>query len=68
MWTPCSLLYGFPRERSGPMYYADTVGLDTILADIRTFARDDPCSATVAPAGGPGGAGRNIRQPQPPTG
>lgn len=29
--------YGFPRFRGGPMKYADMVGLDTILADIRTF-------------------------------
>ena len=34
--------YGFPRERGGPMHYADTVGLATILNDIRMFARDDP--------------------------
>jgi len=34
--------YGFPRYRGGPMLYADTVGLPTILADIREFAREDP--------------------------
>ena len=34
--------YGFPRYRGGPMHYADTVGLPTILADIREFAREDP--------------------------
>lgn len=34
--------YGFPRYRGGPMQYADTVGLPTILADIREFAREDP--------------------------
>jgi 3-hydroxyacyl-CoA dehydrogenase len=34
--------YGFPRYRGGPMHYADTVGLPTILADIREFAKDDP--------------------------
>jgi 3-hydroxyacyl-CoA dehydrogenase len=33
--------YGFPRHRGGPMKYADSVGLATILADIREFARDD---------------------------
>lgn len=32
--------YGFPRFRGGPMYYADTVGLPTILADIQEFASD----------------------------
>jgi 3-hydroxyacyl-CoA dehydrogenase len=33
--------YGFPRWRGGPMKYADMVGLDKILADIRTFAQED---------------------------
>jgi 3-hydroxyacyl-CoA dehydrogenase len=34
--------YGFPRYRGGPMQYADTVGLSTVLSDIRTFAEADP--------------------------
>ncbi|KVF48292.1 MULTISPECIES: 3-hydroxyacyl-CoA dehydrogenase NAD-binding domain-containing protein [Burkholderia] len=34
--------YGFPRYRGGPMHYADTLGLANVLADIRTFAKDDP--------------------------
>ena len=34
--------YGFPRYRGGPMKYADMVGLEKILADIQTFAKDDP--------------------------
>ena len=34
--------YGFPRHRGGPMKYADTVGLASILADIREFAKEDP--------------------------
>ena len=34
--------YGFPRDKGGPMRYADTVGLDHILADIQAFAKDDP--------------------------
>jgi 3-hydroxyacyl-CoA dehydrogenase len=29
--------YGFPRYRGGPMFYADTVGLDKVLATIRRF-------------------------------
>ncbi len=33
--------YGFPRFRGGPLHYADTVGLDTILSDIREFAKTD---------------------------
>ncbi|HEY1230147.1 MAG TPA: 3-hydroxyacyl-CoA dehydrogenase NAD-binding domain-containing protein, partial [Ramlibacter sp.] len=34
--------YGFPRYRGGPMKYADSVGLDKVLADIREFAKEDP--------------------------
>ena len=34
--------YGFPRLRGGPMYYADSVGLKKILADIQEFAKEDP--------------------------
>ena len=34
--------YGFPRFRGGPMKYADTLGLDRVLADIREFAQEDP--------------------------
>jgi len=33
--------YGFPRHRGGPMKHADAVGLDTVLADLRTFAASD---------------------------
>ncbi len=29
-------------HRGGPMAYADQVGLDQVLADIREFARGDP--------------------------
>jgi 3-hydroxyacyl-CoA dehydrogenase len=29
--------YGFPAWRGGPMFYADTVGLDKVLARIREF-------------------------------
>jgi 3-hydroxyacyl-CoA dehydrogenase len=29
--------YGFPRYRGGPMFYADTVGLDTVLASVRSY-------------------------------
>jgi 3-hydroxyacyl-CoA dehydrogenase len=34
--------YGFPRHRGGPMKYADTIGLDRVLADLREFAQEDP--------------------------
>ncbi|MEG0975540.1 MAG: 3-hydroxyacyl-CoA dehydrogenase NAD-binding domain-containing protein [Comamonas sp.] len=33
--------YGFPRFRGGPMKWADMVGLDKILADIKEFAKED---------------------------
>lgn len=33
--------YGFPRYRGGPMKYADMYGLDRMLADIRTYERED---------------------------
>jgi len=34
--------YGFPRYRGGPLHYADSVGLDRVLADIRSYAEEDP--------------------------
>ncbi|MEQ9692987.1 FAD-dependent oxidoreductase [Shimia sp. SDUM112013] len=33
--------YGFPRWRGGPLHYADTVGLDKILNDIKIFQKED---------------------------
>ena len=33
--------YGFPRYRGGPLHYADSIGLDTVLRDIETFAQED---------------------------
>ncbi|WP_068010965.1 3-hydroxyacyl-CoA dehydrogenase NAD-binding domain-containing protein [Pseudovibrio axinellae] len=33
--------YGFPRWRGGPMQYADEVGLEKILNNIREYARED---------------------------
>ena len=29
--------YGFPRYRGGPMFYADTVGLDKVLASVKAY-------------------------------
>ena len=29
--------YGFPRHRGGPMFYADTVGLPTVLARVKQY-------------------------------
>jgi 3-hydroxyacyl-CoA dehydrogenase len=34
--------YGFPRWRGGPMHYADEIGLDNILNQIREFEKQDP--------------------------
>jgi 3-hydroxyacyl-CoA dehydrogenase len=31
--------YGYPRERGGPMFYADTLGLRHVLERIRFFSR-----------------------------
>ena len=31
--------FGFPRHRGGPMFYADTVGLDTVLARVQGVPR-----------------------------
>ena len=31
--------YGFPAYRGGPMFYADTVGLDRVLSSIQDFQK-----------------------------
>ncbi|CAE6715718.1 Fatty acid oxidation complex subunit alpha [Paraburkholderia aspalathi] len=41
--------YGFPRYRGGPMKYADSVGLATVLSDIREFAKEDPLFWRASP-------------------
>ncbi|MET1113328.1 MAG: 3-hydroxyacyl-CoA dehydrogenase NAD-binding domain-containing protein [Comamonas sp.] len=41
--------YGFPRHRGGPMKWADMEGLPKILADIETFAKEDPLFWQPAP-------------------
>ena len=41
--------YGFPRHRGGPMKYADSVGLDKVLADISEFALTDPVFWRASP-------------------
>ena len=33
--------YGFPRYRGGPLKWADIVGLDGLLADFKTYAKED---------------------------
>ena len=32
--------YGFPRQRGGPMFYADTLGLAAVLDAVRALARE----------------------------
>ncbi len=51
--------FGFPRHRGGPMFYADTVGLDTVLARILRYQHDfgdywqpAPLLARLAASGG----------------
>ncbi|MGL1921513.1 MAG: 3-hydroxyacyl-CoA dehydrogenase NAD-binding domain-containing protein [Hyphomicrobiales bacterium] len=34
--------YGFPRHKGGPMQYADTIGLDKILATVERLSKQDP--------------------------
>ncbi|GAA6208472.1 3-hydroxyacyl-CoA dehydrogenase NAD-binding domain-containing protein [Cognatishimia sp. WU-CL00825] len=41
--------YGFPRWRGGPMQYADTVGLDKILNDIKRLSQEDDFMWQPAP-------------------
>ncbi len=33
--------YGFPRWRGGPMHYADRLGLDAVLAELRRLSAED---------------------------
>jgi 3-hydroxyacyl-CoA dehydrogenase len=42
--------YGFPRYRGGPMFWADLVGLDKVVARLETFQREhDPDWIEPAP-------------------
>jgi 3-hydroxyacyl-CoA dehydrogenase len=44
--------YGFPRQRGGPMRYADEVGLPNVVRALRRFAAespDDPAAWAPAP-------------------
>ncbi|MEP1354556.1 MAG: 3-hydroxyacyl-CoA dehydrogenase NAD-binding domain-containing protein [Tateyamaria sp.] len=41
--------YGFPRCRGGPLKWADIVGLDGLLSDIKQYAADDPYFWEPAP-------------------
>ena len=33
--------YGFPKWRGGPMKYADMIGLDKVLANIKKYYQED---------------------------
>ena len=41
--------YGFPAYLGGPMFYADTIGLDTVYKRVCEFAEQDPASWQPAP-------------------
>ena len=41
--------YGFPRLRGGPMFYAGSIGLPTVLAGVEAFARTHGRDWTAAP-------------------
>ncbi|MDU9003145.1 FAD-dependent oxidoreductase [Sedimentitalea todarodis] len=41
--------YGFPRYRGGPLKWADLEGLSDLLADIRSWAEEDPYFWQPAP-------------------
>lgn len=41
--------YGFPRWRGGPMQWADTVGLPSLLTDIKEWSKADPYFWQPAP-------------------
>jgi len=42
--------YGFPQHRGGPMLYADTVGLPTVVRALRRFAAEPGADASWQPA------------------
>jgi 3-hydroxyacyl-CoA dehydrogenase len=51
--------FGFPRHRGGPMFYADTVGLDSVLSRTLHYRKEfgdywqpAPLLARLAASGG----------------
>jgi 3-hydroxyacyl-CoA dehydrogenase len=42
--------YGFPLQRGGPMLYADTVGLPSVVRALRRFAAEPGADASWQPA------------------
>ena len=57
--------YGFPRQRGGPMHYADSMGLERVLADARLCGRGSGVLEALAAAGRAGGVRARFRQPEP---
>ena len=41
--------YGFPRWRGGLMHYADSLGVETIVAQLEILAQEDPIAWKVSP-------------------
>ena len=41
--------YGFPRWRGGLMHYADSLGVETIVAQLEVLAQEDPIAWKVSP-------------------
>jgi 3-hydroxyacyl-CoA dehydrogenase len=41
--------YGFPAHQGGPMFWADTYGLEKLLAAIEGFRKEDPHNWSPAP-------------------
>ncbi len=41
--------YGFPAYRGGPMFHADAVGLDKVVAVIKEYAKGDAYAWRIAP-------------------
>jgi 3-hydroxyacyl-CoA dehydrogenase len=42
--------YGFPRHRGGPMFYADSVGLPTVVRALKRYAAEPGAVASWQPA------------------
>ncbi|XP_069885848.1 peroxisomal bifunctional enzyme-like [Dipodomys merriami] len=42
--------YGWPRHQGGPMYYASTVGLPTVLEKLQKYHRQNPDIPQLAPS------------------
>ena len=64
--------YGFPAFRGGPMYYADSVGLDKVLARVELHARcgdwwkPAPLLEKLPPKAAPSPNGRPGSEPRRP--